>query len=63
MNEIFYKFEYLINNGSINNFLRALLEIVELEPDFLDMAINSYLDIIENFRNSVLIKVSSWIIG
>lgn len=25
MNEIFYKFEYLISDGSLNNFLRALL--------------------------------------
>lgn len=39
MNEIFYKFEYIISDGSINNFLRALLEIVSLEPDFIDMAL------------------------
>jgi hypothetical protein len=25
MNEIFYKFEYIISDGSVNNFLRALL--------------------------------------
>lgn len=63
MNEIFYKFEYLISDGSINNFLRALLEIVDLEPDFLEMALNSYLDIMQHFRNSVLLKVSTWVVG
>lgn len=63
MNEIFYKFEYLISDGSINNFLRALLEIVSLEPDFIDMALATYIEIMEHFRNSALLKVSSWVIG
>lgn len=45
MNEIFYKFEYIISDGSINNFLRALLEIVSLEPDFIDMALSTYIEI------------------
>jgi hypothetical protein len=63
MNEIFYKFEYIISDGSINNFLRALLEIVSLEPDFIDMALTTYIEIMEHFRNSALLKVSSWVIG
>jgi hypothetical protein len=63
MNEIFYKFEFLISDGSINNFLRALLEIVSLDPDFIDVALTTYIEIMEHFRNSVLLKVSSWLIG
>lgn len=63
MNEIFYKFEYLISDGSLNNFLRALLEILSLEPDFIDIALATYIDIIQHFRNTILLKVSSWLIG
>ena len=63
MNEVFYKFEYLISDGSVNNFLRALLEIVSLEPDFIDVALATYIEIIEHFRNTILLKVSTWVIG
>ena len=30
MNEIFYKFEFLVSEDSLNNYLRVLLEIAEL---------------------------------
>ena len=63
MNEVFYKFEHLVSDGSINNFLRALLEIVSLEPDFMEMALGTYLEIMEHFRNSVLLKVACWVVG
>jgi hypothetical protein len=43
--------------------LKVLLEITELEPDFIDMALDTYIEIISNFRNNVLLKVSSWVIG
>jgi hypothetical protein len=63
MNEIFYKFENLISDGSINNFLRTLLEITSLEPGFIDIALSTYIEIMEHFCNSALLKVSSWVIG
>lgn len=63
MNEIFYKFETLISEGSLNNFLKALVEIAELEPDFVDVAVSTYIEIVENFRNRVLLKVSAWVIA
>jgi hypothetical protein len=36
---------------------------VSLEPDFIDMALQTYIEIMEHFRNSALLKVSSWVIG
>ena len=63
MNEIFYKFEDFISEASINNFLKTLIEMVELDPSFVDFLLTTYIEIIENFRNQVLVKVSSWIIG
>lgn len=39
MNEIFYKFEEFVSEGSINNFLKTLLEMVELDPTFIDMLV------------------------
>jgi hypothetical protein len=63
MNEIFYKFEAFISHTSVNNFLKVLLEITEIEPDFIDMALDTYIEIVENFRNNVLLRVSGWVIG
>lgn len=40
-----------------------LLEITEIEPDFIDMALDTYIEIVENFRNNVLLRVSGWVIG
>lgn len=37
--------------------------MIELDPDFSDMLITTYIEILENFRNTVLVKVSVWIIG
>lgn len=63
MNEIFYKFEEFVTETSLNNFLKSLLEMIELEPSFSDFLITTYIEILENFRNPVLIKVSVWILG
>jgi hypothetical protein len=63
MNEIFYKFEYLISEDSVNNFLRALLEIAEMDAQFLPTARQTYLDILRHFRNPALLRVASWVVA
>ena len=63
MNEIFYKFQELINDATINNFLKALLEMATLAPDFPSMALETYIDIMQNFPNKALLKVASWVVG
>lgn len=37
--------------------------MVELEPSFLPMLIETYIEILLNFRNSALVKVSVWIVA
>jgi hypothetical protein len=63
MNEIFYKFQELISDATVNNFLKALLEMATLSADFLPMAVETYLDIMEHFPNRALLKVASWVVA
>ena len=63
MNEIFYKFESVISDQTVTNFLKVLSEISELDENFPDMAVPTYVEILLHFRNSVLVKVSAWVVS
>lgn len=63
MNELFLKFEQVIDSKSINSFLAVLTEAIEKEPRFATNLVQEYSKLLQTTGNVHILKVGAWILG
>jgi len=63
MNDLFLKFEQVIDSKSINGYLAVLVEAMEKEPKFCRTLVQEYSKLLTTSTNVHIIKVGAWVLG